>query len=308
MATPDQDTRWIKSTIIKAGKRKIILAILTSVILVSVTLGIILGALLASASPENQNSPQNSSPGNATNILANNSAITSLNTTSGFTSVINTSTIIYLTWNSQSDTSSFRLQRSIDSSNFFDLAILFQTFYADSQITIGQQYFYRLMAISGQIISSSVNLTTRTIAQPSKFIIFPYWSDQNNISWANQSGITGFVLQRSLDNITFTTITEVSSSTTTYIDTGLRNGTNYYYRLISRNNMDLSSPIYKKRMTYGNSIVITSGGTYSGSYLSLDPDTPAVLIKTQSPVIIENCYIKSKSHLITNSYVATVGY
>jgi hypothetical protein len=57
MATPDQDTRWIKSTIIKAGKRKIILAILTSVILVSVTLGIILGALLASASPENQNSP-----------------------------------------------------------------------------------------------------------------------------------------------------------------------------------------------------------------------------------------------------------
>src|SRR5688572_20489544 len=48
-------------------------------------------------------------------------------------------------------------------------------------------------------------------------------------------------------------------------------------------------------------IVINKGGTYSGTWDSQDPSTPAVIINTTEKVIIENSKITSKSHLIATS-------
>ena len=45
-------------------------------------------------------------------------------------------------------------------------------------------------------------------------------------------------------------------------------------------------------------ISITHGGTYSGRWQSLDPNTPAVTVATSDPVTIENAAIQSKSDLI----------
>ena len=45
-------------------------------------------------------------------------------------------------------------------------------------------------------------------------------------------------------------------------------------------------------------IVITAGGTYSGSWQSLDPKTPAVSITTTAAVTIQNCTIQSRGELI----------
>ena len=47
-----------------------------------------------------------------------------------------------------------------------------------------------------------------------------------------------------------------------------------------------------------STIVITQGGTYSGAWISVDPNVPAVSINTTQPVVIENCTIRSKSDLI----------
>jgi hypothetical protein len=56
-------------------------------------------------------------------------------------------------------------------------------------------------------------------------------------------------------------------------------------------------------VVYSGPLVITKGGTYSGNWQSLDPNTPAVLIQTREPVIIENSNIRSKGHLISGFYV-----
>jgi hypothetical protein len=40
-------------------------------------------------------------------------------------------------------------------------------------------------------------------------------------------------------------------------------------------------------------IIITAGGTYTGSWQSLDPNVPAVRVFTPAPVIIENCTVSS---------------
>jgi len=54
-------------------------------------------------------------------------------------------------------------------------------------------------------------------------------------------------------------------------------------------------------VTFDEPIVITRGGTYSGNWESLDPDVPAVNIKTTEPVIIRNSTIRSRSDLIKAS-------
>jgi hypothetical protein len=52
-------------------------------------------------------------------------------------------------------------------------------------------------------------------------------------------------------------------------------------------------------------IVITAGGTYSGNWNSTDPSTPAVTIKTDAPVTIQDSVINSKGGLIDISGVKT---
>ncbi len=49
---------------------------------------------------------------------------------------------------------------------------------------------------------------------------------------------------------------------------------------------------------YQPPIVITSGGTYTGNWESLDPTKPAVTINTSAPVIIQNSRIRGMGNLI----------
>jgi hypothetical protein len=48
-------------------------------------------------------------------------------------------------------------------------------------------------------------------------------------------------------------------------------------------------------------IVITAGGTYSGNWQSTDAKTPAVMVATTDPVIIENSHIRGTGNLITTN-------
>ena len=60
-----------------------------------------------------------------------------------------------------------------------------------------------------------------------------------------------------------------------------------------------SRPAWAERpIDYSGPIVITHGGTYSGNWQSLDPNTPAVTIRTAEPVVIANSRISSRSSLI----------
>jgi hypothetical protein len=49
---------------------------------------------------------------------------------------------------------------------------------------------------------------------------------------------------------------------------------------------------------YQGPVIIEKGGTYSGNWESLDPDVPAVTIKTGEPVIIERSNIRARGRLI----------
>jgi hypothetical protein len=49
-------------------------------------------------------------------------------------------------------------------------------------------------------------------------------------------------------------------------------------------------------------LVITRGGTYSGTWESRDSATPAVIVRTSEPVVIQDSVIRSAGHLIRTEY------
>lgn len=52
-------------------------------------------------------------------------------------------------------------------------------------------------------------------------------------------------------------------------------------------------PLAPEPSQYDAPLRITSGGTYSGAWRSDDPNTAAVVIATDEPVIIENCFVRT---------------
>lgn len=60
---------------------------------------------------------------------------------------------------------------------------------------------------------------------------------QNLVSWSLSVGVTSYIVQRSLDNVTYTTLVTISGSplATSYLDTTVTLGTTYYYQVASVN-------------------------------------------------------------------------
>jgi hypothetical protein len=74
---------------------------------------------------------------------------------------------------------------------------------------------------------------------------------------------------------------------------------------VSPSSPELESPtaapnvIAPKPIVYSPPITITKGGTYSGNWQSLNPNVPAVSIRTTEAIVIQNCNVRSKGLLIT---------
>lgn len=68
-------------------------------------------------------------------------------------------------------------------------------------------------------------------------------NQQNLVSWDQSSGATSYIVQRSLDNVTYTTVTTLSGSplATSYLDTAVTLGTQYWYQVAASNSSGTSS-------------------------------------------------------------------
>ncbi len=60
---------------------------------------------------------------------------------------------------------------------------------------------------------------------------------RNLVSWDQSAGATSYVVERSLDNVTYTSLATVSGSplATSYLDTAVTTGTQYFYRVAASN-------------------------------------------------------------------------
>ena len=148
-----------------------------------------------------------------------------------------TTTGINLSWTSPSSATAYTLETSTDSGSSWTALATAQagTTYADGSLTADTAYEFKVEAINGSGTSafSNVLIADTMETTPTSFTVTPASASENDLAWASIADATGFKIERSLNNSTWTTLSAsgVTGSSTGYNDTGLTAGTTYWYRV-----------------------------------------------------------------------------
>ncbi len=163
---------------------------------------------------------------------------------SGLTATAVSSSQINLAWtDNASNETEFRIERSPDGSSFAQIATVGAntTAYSDTGLAAGSTHYYRVLAHNAEGDSAYSNTASATTlsgppAAPSGLTATAVSTSQINLGWTDNAGNeTGFKIERSTDNASFSQIATVGANVTSYSDTGRQPGTTYHYRVRSYN-------------------------------------------------------------------------
>ncbi|WP_428940312.1 Ig-like domain-containing protein [Fontivita pretiosa] len=141
-----------------------------------------------------------------------------------------------LSWNDIAGESGYAIERSSDGVTFAQIATTSAglTSYADSSLPGSLRYFYRVSALSGatrSVPSGVVSAVNRPAAPTSLRVISPN-SVQLMLTWRDVDGETGYRIERSTDNVSFTTVATLGVNVPAYVSGVLAIGTVYYFRIV----------------------------------------------------------------------------
>jgi len=139
---------------------------------------------------------------------------------------------VALTWSASSGATSYNVKRSTTSGGpYTTISSPTTTSYTNTGLTNGTTYYYVVSAVNtaGESANSSqVSATPQAIPVAPTNVTATAGNAQVALSWSASSGATSYNVKRSTTSGgPYTTIS--SPTTTSYTDTGLTNGTTYYY-------------------------------------------------------------------------------
>jgi len=178
----------------------------------------------------------NSNEASATPTVAVPAAPTSLTATPGNAQVS-------LTWTASAGATSYNVKRSTTSGSEATISSPTGTSYTDSTVTNGTKYYYVVTAVNtaGESANSTeVSATPNLVpAAPTGLAATP-GNAQVALTWNASTGATSYNVKRSTTN--GSGYATVSSPTgTSYTNTGLTNGTTYYYVVAATNSAGTSA-------------------------------------------------------------------
>src|SRR6202035_1354179 len=138
-----------------------------------------------------------------------------------------------LSWSASSGATSYNVKRSTTNGGpYTTIGSPTTTGYTDTGLTNGTTYYYVVSAVNAageSANSSQVSATPRlAVPPPPANLTATAGNGQVGLSWSASTGATSYNVKRSTTNGgPYTTI--ASPTTTGYTDTGLTNGTTYYY-------------------------------------------------------------------------------
>jgi len=163
----------------------------------------------------------------------------------GLVATAASSTAINLTWVSNStNETSFKIERALGAGAFSQVGTVGAgvTSYADSGLTAGTTYSYRVRASNSagdSAYSNTATATTPTVtapAAPSGLVATAASSTAINLTWVrNSTNETSFKIERALGAGAFSQVATVGAGVTTYADSGLTANTTYSYRVRASN-------------------------------------------------------------------------
>ncbi len=137
-----------------------------------------------------------------------------------------------LSWSASSGATSYNVKRATTSGGpYTTIASPTTTSYTDTGVTNGTTYYYVVSAVNtaGESANSSqVSATPQAVPPAPTNLVATPGNAQVGLSWSASSGATSYNVKRATTSGgPYTTI--ASPTTTSYTDTGLTNGTTYYY-------------------------------------------------------------------------------
>ncbi|SNB47720.1 fibronectin type III domain-containing protein [Geobacter sp. DSM 9736] len=139
-------------------------------------------------------------------------------------------TAVDVTWSNVAGNTGYKLERSPDNNSWTQIGgnlAANTTIYNDTGLAAGAVRYYRVSALS----NSGASLTSTVQIAPVLNAPGGVTAAKIDLSWPAVSGITGYILERSTDNLNWTQIATPAVGTTAYSNTGLNPATTYYYRL-----------------------------------------------------------------------------
>ena len=138
---------------------------------------------------------------------------------------------VNLTWNASSGATGYYVKRSTTSGTEAQIAAQAGTSYADNAVTNGTKYFYTVAAYNSYGTSADSSEVSATPTAPALTaptnLVATSGDSQIALTWSAVSAATGYNVKRST---TSGAETKISSPTTNaFTDTGLTNGTKYFY-------------------------------------------------------------------------------
>jgi mannan endo-1,4-beta-mannosidase len=149
---------------------------------------------------------------------------------------------VALSWNAASGASTYEVARSNSASGSFATIAsgLTTTSYTDASLSNGTTYYYTVSArnsagaTASAVVSATPKATTVVPTMPN--VTATAGDGTVALSWSAQSNVTSYAISRSQSqNSGFAAVTTLAGSATAYTDSGLANGTAYYYHVTASN-------------------------------------------------------------------------
>jgi fibronectin type 3 domain-containing protein/regulation of enolase protein 1 (concanavalin A-like superfamily) len=151
---------------------------------------------------------------------------------------------INLSWSDVNNETAFKIERSIDNVNFSPIGTTAAgvVTFSDTTVVGSTQYYYRVCATNNVGDSGYSNLANATTpaqptvpAAPGTLTASAVSFNQVNLSWGDVATETGYKIERSTDNVSFTQIGTTTADVTSYSDTTVAGSTQYFYRVRATN-------------------------------------------------------------------------
>jgi rhamnogalacturonan endolyase len=132
-----------------------------------------------------------------------------------------------------------------------------ETTFTDSGLTVGSTYYYQVTAVNaGGVSAASLATVVPPPLAPISLSAFP-GNAQVVLSWTSVPGVTGYYLLSGTQSGNETNVILANYTGTSYTNTGLVNGTTYYYLVASTNSSGLSPNSPEASATPEVNVVIT---------------------------------------------------
>jgi autotransporter-associated beta strand protein len=174
-----------------------------------------------------------------------------------FTGLFNGANVV-LNWSSAPGAVGYIIRRETNSASPFTyVQNITETTFTDSGLNVGTTYYYQVSAVNAAGISTnSLATVVPPPLAPISLSAFP-GNAQVTLSWTTVPGVTGYYLFSGTQSGNETNVVLANYSGTSYTNTGLINGTTYYYVVASTNSTGLSPNSPEASATPDVNILIT---------------------------------------------------